>query len=216
MLNKADTPKPPLRAALYARVSTKDKGQETENQLLPLRAHIQGSGCSVDREYVEHESASGKVRRRQYLEMLQDAEKGKYDVLAFWSLDRFSREGAAQTLVDLQRLTRAGVRWISLQDPIPDEDGPIRDMVIAIMASLAKLETRRRSERAKAAIALRKARGESWGRKRRTIPLAKLQRMVDEDYSVSAMAREFGVARSTINARLEELVARQSPKEDNE
>jgi DNA invertase Pin-like site-specific DNA recombinase len=36
-----------LRAALYARVSTKDKGQDTENQLAQLRAFCAASGWTV-------------------------------------------------------------------------------------------------------------------------------------------------------------------------
>ena len=194
-----------MKAALYARVSTKDKGQNPENQLLPMRQLAKERGWTITNEYVEHESASGRVRRRQYEAMMREATSDQYNVLVFWSLDRFSREGVAQTLLDLQRLTKAGVMWVSLQDPIPDEPGPIRDLVISIMASLAQLETNRRSERAKAAIRRIKAKGGSWGRQRVSVDLDELARLYRQDYSISALAKHFGASRGTITARLKDI-----------
>ena len=45
-----------MRVAIYARVSTDDKGQDPENQLRELRAWCVNSGHVISREYVEHES----------------------------------------------------------------------------------------------------------------------------------------------------------------
>ncbi|MCH7663755.1 MAG: recombinase family protein, partial [Chloroflexi bacterium] len=39
------------------------------------------------------ESAYGKKPREQFQVMLEDARRGKFDVLLVWSLDRFSRQG---------------------------------------------------------------------------------------------------------------------------
>jgi hypothetical protein len=41
---------------IYARVSTADKGQEVENQLLQLREFCRVTGWSIVREYVDHET----------------------------------------------------------------------------------------------------------------------------------------------------------------
>jgi predicted site-specific integrase-resolvase len=49
---------PMKRAALYARVSTKDKGQDTENQLLQLRDFCRASNWTVVHEYIDHETGS--------------------------------------------------------------------------------------------------------------------------------------------------------------
>ena len=47
-----------MRVALYARVSTKDKGQDTENQLSQLRVFAATQGWVIAHEYVD--KASGK------------------------------------------------------------------------------------------------------------------------------------------------------------
>ena len=47
-----------MRAALCTRVSTKDKGQETANQLQELREFCAKQGWSIIHEYEDHESGS--------------------------------------------------------------------------------------------------------------------------------------------------------------
>jgi len=47
-----------MRVAIYARVSTDDKGQDPENQLLQLRQWCERMGYPVVREYVEQENGS--------------------------------------------------------------------------------------------------------------------------------------------------------------
>jgi DNA invertase Pin-like site-specific DNA recombinase len=46
-----------MRVAIYARVSTDDKGQDPENQLRQLREWCGRMGYPIAREYVEHEVA---------------------------------------------------------------------------------------------------------------------------------------------------------------
>ena len=56
-----------MRAALYTRVSTQHKGQETANQLLQLRECCQAQNWSILREYEDHESG-GKSERTAFQE----------------------------------------------------------------------------------------------------------------------------------------------------
>ena len=79
-----------MTAALYTRVSTRDKGQETANQLHELRKLCTAQGWTIVSEYEDHESG-GKADRSQFKAMMTDAAKRKFDVVLFWALDRFSR-----------------------------------------------------------------------------------------------------------------------------
>lgn len=81
-----------IKVGIYSRVSTKDKGQDCENQLRQLRAFAETQGYTVIREYIDY--ASGKTSDREaFGEMFADASRREFDVLLFWSLDRLSREG---------------------------------------------------------------------------------------------------------------------------
>ena len=66
-----------------------------------VRAH----GLSRRGEYVEHENGGKGVEyRKQLAAMFASAARREFDLLLVWSLDRFSREGMAATVVHLQRL----------------------------------------------------------------------------------------------------------------
>jgi DNA invertase Pin-like site-specific DNA recombinase len=68
--------------------------------------------------FVEHESGrKGADKRKQFAALFEDAAKRKFDCVLFWALDRFSREGMAQTIGHLQRLTSYGVTFHSYTEP---------------------------------------------------------------------------------------------------
>jgi len=189
------------KVALYARVSTKDGRQETENQMLQLRDYCGKQGWAIVAEYVDHESG-GHSRRPHFQQMFKDAQAGKFDLLLFWSLDRLSREGAAETLNHLNRLTAAGVYWRSLQEGYLDSTGLFRDAVIAILAVIAKQERIRRSERAAAAVARLRRQGlaDRLGRKKKLVG-AKLERIRElhvEGLSLRAIGKQLRVSPMTV------------------
>src|ERR1700730_15917827 len=117
-----------MKAAIYARISTKDKGQEVENQLAQLREFAGKQGWAVTREYVDRESGA-KSDRAEFQQMFRDASQRHFDLLLFWSLDRFTREGVLETLTYLNRLTAAGVGYRSFTELYFDSCGVFKDSV---------------------------------------------------------------------------------------
>lgn len=97
-----------MTAAIYARVSTRDKGQTNDSQLLGLRAFAEWLGYLIYREYCDQESG-GTAERPQFRQLSADAHQRRFDVVLFWSLGRCSREGVGETLNHLQRLNVASV-----------------------------------------------------------------------------------------------------------
>jgi DNA invertase Pin-like site-specific DNA recombinase len=152
-----------MRAALYTRVSTRDKGPETANQLRELREFCATQDWTIIQEYEDHESG-GKADRAQFKAMMADAAQRKFDVLLFWALDRLSREGVYQTHTYLKRLDDFGVRFRSFTEPYLDSCGIFRDAVISILAVIAKQEQVRISERVRAGLDRAKANGTKTGR----------------------------------------------------
>src|SRR6516164_1517075 len=152
-----------MKSAIYARVSTKDGRQDTENQLRQLRAFAETQGWTVVHEYVDR--ASGKRGdRQQFQKMFEAASRREFDILLFWSLDRLSREGTVETLNHLQRLTNYGVHWRSFTEQYLDSTGIFREAVIGILAAVAKQERVRISERVQAGLARARKEGRIGGR----------------------------------------------------
>jgi DNA invertase Pin-like site-specific DNA recombinase len=128
-----------VNAAIYARVSTRDKGQDFTNQLLALREFAAKQGWIIVNEYIDQQSAKDDDRPA-FRRMFEDASRRKFDVLLFWSLDRLSREGVLETLQHLQRLTSYDVAWRSFTEQYLDSTGIFREAVIGILAAIAKQE----------------------------------------------------------------------------
>ncbi len=215
-----------LRAALYARVSTRKRDttrppdstgddfiQKPENQLLPMQDRCKREGWLMVDEYIERETASGRVQRKVFKRLMEGAEANEYDVLVFWSLDRFSREGPLETLLALRRLTQAGVKFVSIQEPFIDTTHPFGEAVVAIVAALAQMETRRRSERAKAAIERKKRRGDRIGRDQVQVDEGRMWALYhDKKYSRSSVAKALGISRTTLYKKIREMETRGGPK----
>jgi DNA invertase Pin-like site-specific DNA recombinase len=195
-----------MTCALYARVSTRNLGQDPENQLLQLREFAREKKWKIVHVYEDRESAGGKPRA-QFQKLFLDIGKPKkpFDVLLFWSLDRFSREGVYETLHRLKELDQAGVQFLSLQEQYLDTLGPFREAVLGILAAVAKLERSRLSERVKAGVARVRIASKSWGRKPVEINERKLREMRTKGFSLSEMAGVLKVSRTTVFKRLKQF-----------
>ena len=79
------------RVGLYARVSTADKDQNPETQLLPLREFVAAQGWTVAGEYVDHASATDQRVREAWRRLLDDAARRRVDLVLVWRLDRAFR-----------------------------------------------------------------------------------------------------------------------------
>lgn len=147
-----------MKAALYLRVSTRDGRQDTDNQRARLRELCHSEGWTIVAEYEDHESG-GKPERRQFQAMMAAAAQKRFDVLVFWALDRLSREGALPTLQYLNVLSGHGVGFRSATETYLDSCGMFKDAIISILATLAKQERLRMSERIRAGLDRVKASG---------------------------------------------------------
>jgi DNA invertase Pin-like site-specific DNA recombinase len=182
-----------MKVALYLRVST-DK-QETENQAVQLREFAEKQGWHLVREYCDYESGA-KSERAEFTQMFADASKRRFDLLLFWALDRLSREGVLPTLQHLNTLTSYGIAWRSYTEQFFDSCGPFREAVIAIMATLAKQERVKRSERTRAGLARVRAAGQALGRPKTLNGQhsAEITRLQSQGLSLRAISRELGIS----------------------
>ena len=189
------------RVALYARVSTLDKGQDPETQLVPLRQFAQARNFEIVTEYIDYASGTSEDRT-QYKLMIDAAKKRKIDVVLVWRYDRFAR--STQALVNaLKEFQSLGIDFISYQENI-DTTTPTGELIFHVMASLAQFESSLISQRVKAGMARAKAQGKHIARP----PLAKhLQAQIlalqKEGLSMNKISKTLGIAYGTVyNYRL--------------
>jgi len=152
------------RIGIYCRVSKSDESQDPKNQLTPLRDYAKALGGEIVREYTD-KASGGNGDRGGFLQMLEDADNRKFDLLLIWSLDRLSREGISNTLGYLERLKRNGIALKSLQESWLDtRDEGLGQLLLAIFSWVAQQERKRIVERTRAGLERAKKQGKSLGR----------------------------------------------------
>ena len=196
----------PRRIVLYARVSTRDKGQDTRNQLAQLRDFCAKQDWTIAREYTDHASAK-TGDRPQFKAMMEAAARGEFDLVLFWSLDRFSREGVLETLQYLRTLTSYGVGWKSYTEQYLDSCGVFRDAVLSILATIAKQERVRLSERTVAGLERARKQGRIGGRPRVITDRAKIAALRAAGKSFGEIAAEMGLPKTTVARIVRETAA---------
>ena len=140
------------KAVIYARVSTEHEEQLSalENQKDWYKPILQQHPeWEVVKMYVDEGiTGTSAKKRKQFMKMISDAEKGKFDLILTREVSRFARN-TVDTLQYTRSLKAKGVEVYFINDNIRtfDGDGELR---LTIMATLAQDESRKTSIRVKA------------------------------------------------------------------
>jgi DNA invertase Pin-like site-specific DNA recombinase len=181
-----------MRVALYARVSTMDRGQDPELQLGPLREYVQARGWNVYREYLDHGVSGAKERRPALDQLMTDARQRRFDVVLVWRFDRFAR--STRHLVNaLHEFRHLGIAFVSYQENV-DTSSPMGEAMFSIIAAIAQLERDITRERVKAGVARARARGKRLGRPKKVFRRDQVKRLREEGLSFRDIGRELGIS----------------------
>lgn len=187
-----------IRYAIYARVSTREKGQDVEQQVPALREFAERLGGQVVLVFQEEESG-GTADRAQFNAMFTAAYQRRFDVLLFWALDRFSREGPTATLKHLEKLRASGVGFKSYTEPFLDTSGPMGEGILALMAALAAQRLVQISTATKRGLEKKRAMGVKLGRPTLAPEkVAHIQELRRQGQSLRAISKETGVPVATV------------------
>lgn len=146
---------------LYARVSTRDKQQDPEVQLAPLRVYAARRGWLVA-EYVDEASAGDLLHRTEWARLLQDVRNRQVDHILAWKLDRCFRS-ALHCLRTLEEWEHYGVGFSCLTQEI-DTTSPTGRLLLTVLAAVAEFERGLVSERVREGLNNARRNGKHLGR----------------------------------------------------
>ena len=187
------------RAALYMRVSSLD--QHPETQLYDLRQMAQQRGYQIVEEYTDRISGA-KAKRPGLDSMMQDARRGRFDVVLVWASDRIARS-VKHFLDVLDELNRLNIEFISFREQI-DTGGPLGRAVVVIIGAIAELERNLIVERVRAGMRRAKLEGRHIGRKPLVLDRNAILRDRQRGHSLSQLAKSHLVSRATVHRVLKE------------
>jgi DNA invertase Pin-like site-specific DNA recombinase len=177
----------------YTRVSTEEQAQTgngLEAQRATIDAEAERRGWTL--EHFADEGVTGKIIGPSLREVLQLLASGQGDGLVVAKMDRLAR-----SIINAANIIEAAQAqgWsLVVLDLGVDLTTPAGEAMAHMMATFAQFERRLISERTKAALSAKKARGERLGRKR-VAPTSVVRRIVK--------ARDTGLSFAKIAAALE-------------
>ena len=194
-----------MRAAIYARVSTSNNGQDPRIQTREIREYCERRGWQIVGEYVDAGISGAKDSRPELNKLMADAHRRRFDAVVVWKFDRFARS-VSHLLRALENFNALGVGFVSLSEQI-DTSTPTGKMVFTVLGAVAELERSLIAERVRAGLRNAKAKGTRLGRPRISVDVSRVSRLRAEGRTVREIAVTLGVSRSLVHKTLANRVA---------
>ena len=198
---------------LYARVSTKDKEQNPENQLLRLREYCKVKGWDYQ-EYIDY--ASGAKKDRPGLKSIM-SDLDNIDGILVLRLDRFGR--SLQNLLENLNVIRSRGKFFEAVDQglkISEKKDPMNDFMLAILGTAAEFERELISERVRDGMARARNENKKIGRpvilEKRGVDASFIMELKREGRSIREISQLVGIKRSTVHGILKSLSENPTPE----
>ena len=189
-----------MKVAAYARVSTVDRDQDPETQLVALRDFCSAQSWPIAGEYVDRASANDLRSRSSWRELMDDAAKRRFQTVVVFKLDRAFR--SVKDMHDtLSAWEAVGVSFRSVREQF-DTSTAMGRLLLNLLASIAEFELEMIRERVVAGMDRARRQGKRIGRPRvsdqkgfkdrfaRLLPA-----VLDGEKSVGQAAEELGISR---------------------
>jgi len=182
----------PVRAAIYARVSTSNHSQSPEMQLLELREYANRRAWQTV-EYVDVGVSGSKEHRPELDRLLSECRRRRVDAVLVYRYDRFARS-LRQLVNALEEFRSLGIQFISLHEGV-DTSTPNGRLVFGIFASIAEFERELIRDRVRSGLAAARANGKRLGRPRVVADRARIAALRAQGRSWREITEETGISK---------------------
>lgn len=185
------------RAAIYARVSTKNNGQNPETQLVALREYVQNRGWAVSGEYVDHGVSGSKDSRPALDRLMKDARARKLDAVIVFRFDRFARS-VKHLITALEEFNHLGIDFVSLSESV-DTSSSMGKMIFTVLGAVAELERNIIRERVISGLHRARKEGTTLGRPKLIVDRETVCELYRAGNSIRRIAAEMNLKPSTVH-----------------
>lgn len=141
---------------IYARYSSDSQREESiEGQIRECKQYAEKNGLTVLNCYIDRALSAKTDNRPEFQQMIKDSEKGLFDLVLVWKLDRFSRDRYDSAHYK-HILKKNGVKVISATENISDRpDGILMESMLEGMAEYYSAELTEKVKRGQTENALK-------------------------------------------------------------
>jgi DNA invertase Pin-like site-specific DNA recombinase len=185
----------------YARVSTDDKGQSTENQLIRLRQWAKDKGIKDFKEYSDRQSGKS-LKRPQFIQLMSELETN--DTIVLTTFDRYSRT-VADAMSSIEDVLSKGHKIMFVDSGISLEIYPIPEdvwLILQMQFTMAEYFRRHLSTNTKAGIQRKRIETGRWGKQtaleKTGLTVKYIISLYDKGFTMRRIQELTGISRSTI------------------
>ena len=189
-----------MKAAIYARVSTANNGQDPTVQTRELEEYCQRRGWKVAGQYIDVGISGAKEKRPELSRLMADAHRRKFDAVIVWKFDRFARS-VSHLLRALETFKALGIEFVSLSEQM-DTSTPTGKMLFTVLGAVAELERSLIAERVKAGLRNARAKGKKLGRPRLVADRSQIARLRTQGRSLREIAAKLGCSLGFVHKTL--------------
>jgi DNA invertase Pin-like site-specific DNA recombinase len=195
-----DNDRAPLKvlAAVYARVSKVNGGQDYTMQTRELVEYCQRRGWEIFDTYVDNGVTGKKDSRPALNRLMEDAHARRFDVVVCWRFDRFSRS-VSHLCRALETFNALDIQFVSLCEQV-DTNTPTGKLVFTILGAVAEGERNLIAERVRAGLRNAKAKGKRLGRPAKPVDVARINSLRASGHSWRTVAGMMKLSVGTVYA----------------
>jgi DNA invertase Pin-like site-specific DNA recombinase len=183
------------RAAIYARVSTSNNGQDPTMQTREMEEFCERRDWQLAGSYIDNGFSGSKESRPELDRLIADAHRRRFDTVVVWKFDRFARS-VSHLLRALETFKALGIDFVSLSEQV-DTSTPTGKMVFTVLGAVAELERSLIAERVRAGIRNARAKGKTLGRPKVAVDASRIAALRAQGHSWCTIRRETGLAKGT-------------------
>ena len=137
----------PKKAVIYARYSSSNQREESiEGQLRDCYEFARRNNLNVVGEYIDRALSGKSDKRPDFQRMMKDSERGYFEVVITWKMDRFTRS-RYDAAIYKARLKKNDVQLLYAKEEIPE--GPLGIVFESFMEGFAEYYSANLSENVK-------------------------------------------------------------------
>lgn len=189
-----------MKAAIYARISTADKGQDVDLQLNDLRSYAKARGWTVCNEYVDLGQSGVKDRRPALDSLMEDCLKRKIDTIIVWRLDRFGRS-LKHLINTLDELRDHNISFVSYHENL-DFTSSTGLLLFHLLGAFAEFERNILRDRVKAGLANARVKGRKLGRPGKEVDPLTIEKLKKAGRTIREISKELGVSVGLVHKTL--------------
>ena len=189
-----------MKCARYLRVSRNDQNPQLQDD--QTRDYLAHRRWQLTETYVDHGATGSHGRRPGLTRLLQDAKRGRFEVLLVWRSDRLFRS-LRHMVTTLDDLAALNVGFASVTEPF-DTSTPSGRLLVHLVSAMGEFEKAIMVERTKAGLQAAAKRGVRIGRPRVHVDLKRAHLLRAEGRTYKQIAADLGIGIATLHRAMRE------------